>query len=148
MRLTMRPLMQNRDGSAAVEFALLLPMLLLLLAGLVDVSRLISHTMQVRAAAQAGADWAQRNGWDATRIASAVTSATTLQGVSAAPAPARSLGCVVNGKITAQSTNCANNIAPGQFVTVAARAPFKGVVPWPGRVLPNTLSATATVRVQ
>lgn len=149
MTSTARRLIESRDGSAAVEFALLLPMLLLLLAGLIDVSRLISQTMQVRAAAQAGADWAQRNGWDQAKIAAAVASATTLKDVSATPSPKVDRACVVGGVITATPTGlCAGNVAPGQFATVAAQAPFRSLLPGVGVLLPQSLSATATVRVE
>lgn len=149
MTSTPRRLMASRDGSTAVEFALLAPMLLLLLAGVVDVSRLISQTMQVRAAAQAGADWAQRNGWDAAGVTTAVASATTLPSVAAAPAPSLVRACVSGGQITATSaTTCASGAPVGEFVSVGARAPFRGLVPWPGLVLPDTLSATAMVRVR
>jgi Flp pilus assembly protein TadG len=142
-------LLASRDGSAAVEFALLAPMLILILVGLADVSQLISQTMQVRAAAQAGADWAQRHGWDQTRVQAAVTTATTLKSVAATPAPTRMRACVSGGQITeTTAANCAPGVAAGEFVNVAATAPFKGLLPWPGIVLPKTLSATALVRVQ
>lgn len=142
-------LLASRDGSAAVEFALLTPMLLLLLAGLVDVSRLISQTMQVRAAAQAGADWAQRNGWNQTGVQTAVASATTLKSVTATPAPTLVRACVSGGQVTpTTAATCTPGVGPGEFVSVAASAPFKGLVPWPGIVLPETLAATAMVRVR
>src|SRR4051812_25655166 len=79
-------LVHDRRGAAAVEFALVAPILLLLLAGLLDGSRFIRQSMRVSAAAQAGADWAQRNGWNLDGINRAVTSAT-LTPAAATPAP-------------------------------------------------------------
>jgi len=149
MTSMLRRLIESRDGAAGVEFALLAPMLILLFAGLVDVSRLISQTMQVRAAAQAGADWAQRNGWDAAGVQTAVVNATTLKSVTATPAPTLIRACVSAGQITpTTAATCSAGTPPGEFVSVRASAPFKGVVPWPGVVLPSSLAASAMVRVR
>lgn len=149
MTSTLRQLTESRDGSAGVEFALLAPILLLLFAGLVDISRLISQTMQVRAAAQAGADWAQRNGWNAAGVQAAVVNATRLPSVAATPAPTLIRACVAAGQITPTTGGaCTAGGAPGEFVSVGATAPFKGVLPWPGVVLPDRLAASAMVRVR
>lgn len=149
MNSTPRRLIESRDGSTAVEFALLAPMLLLLLAGLIDVSRLISQTMQVRAAAQAGADWAQRYGWNAAGVQSAVASATALSSVVATPAPTQVRACVSGGQLVeTTASECAAGVPSGEFVKVAAQAPFQGILPWPGIVLPETLAASAMVRVR
>jgi Flp pilus assembly protein TadG len=52
----LRRWLMDREGAAAVEAALVMPLLLLLMAGLIDGSRAIVQSMQVSAAAQAGAD--------------------------------------------------------------------------------------------
>jgi Flp pilus assembly protein TadG len=121
--------------------------LLLMLAGLIDVTRLISHTMQVRAAAQAGADFAQVRGWKPTEIAGAVTAATQLA-VSASPAPVITTACV-SGQSIVQTTAaaCAAGGPPGRFVTVAAQAPFRPLIPWPTIGVPDTVRAQAVVRI-
>ncbi|RAK60712.1 hypothetical protein DJ021_13285 [Phenylobacterium hankyongense] len=140
-------LQRDRRGAAAVELALLLPVLALTLAGTIDVSRLIAQSLQVKAAAQAGADYAQRRGWDAAAISAAVASATPLS-VAASPAPRVTTACVSGLSIVATTgTSCSGGGAPGTFVTVAAQAPFKALAPWPGFVVPATVSAQAVVRV-
>jgi Flp pilus assembly protein TadG len=134
-------------GAAAVEFAMLLPVLLLMLAGLIDVTRLISHTMQVKAAAQAGADFAQVRGWKPDEIAGAVTAATQLT-VSASPAPAMATACVSGQSIVqTTATTCTAGGPPGRFVTVAAQSPFQPLIPWPGISMPGTVKAQAVVRI-
>lgn len=136
----------DRRGAAAVEFALLLPMLALLLAGLFDVSRLISASMQVRAAAQAGADFARTHGWDAAKVETAARSATPLAGVTAAPAAFQ--GCASGGGIVpAPGPACAGGAPAGSFVAVAASAPFRPLAPWPEVVLPDEVRARAVVRI-
>jgi Flp pilus assembly protein TadG len=140
-------LCDDARGAAAVEFAMLLPVLLLMLAGLIDVTRLISHTMQVKAAAQAGADFAQVRGWKPDEIAGAVTAATQLS-VSASPAPAMATACV-SGQTIVETTasTCAAGGPPGRFVTVAAQGPFKPLIPWPGMGMPRAVTAQAVVRI-
>jgi Flp pilus assembly protein TadG len=142
-------LARSRDGAAAVEFALLAPLLALMLAGLIDVSRLVEATLQVRAAAQAGAAYARAHGWDATAIAAAVTAATPLA-ASATPAPQTTTACVAGGAIIATAgTTCASGAKPGQFITVSASAPFKALVPGPHRLaLPAQVTAQAVVRTR
>ena len=60
---------RDRSGAAAVEFALLMPVLMLLLLGLADFATLASRTLQVEAAARTGANYARRHGWQADAIA-------------------------------------------------------------------------------
>lgn len=147
-RCTTARLLRDRRGAAAVEFALLMPVLFLLLAGLIDVSRLITQSMQVRAAAQAGADHAQRHGWNEAAVRAAVTSATPLE-VAADPAPQVVTACVEAQAIApTTAATCAAGGKPGTFVRVAARAPFKSLMPWPGFALPSALTGQAVVRIQ
>jgi Flp pilus assembly protein TadG len=137
----------DRRGVAAVEFALIAPVLCLLVAGLIDGSRLIVQTMQVKAAAQAGADYARKNGWDAAAISNAVTSATSIT-VNASPAPAQTTACV-SGMVIAPTAGatCAAGGTPGKFITVAAQAPFASIMPWPGLSQPTTVAAQSVVRL-
>ncbi|WP_164549761.1 TadE/TadG family type IV pilus assembly protein [Altericroceibacterium xinjiangense] len=146
-RLAVR-LRADRSGVAAVELALLLPFLVLLLAGLIDYSRLIVTGMQVRSAAQAGADYALLHGWDQDGITQSVMSATTLE-VTANPAPQRLQGCVSGTSIipTTEPT-CPSGAQPGEYVTASATAPFSPLMPWPGLTLSSSLSADAMARVR
>src|SRR4051812_47293628 len=137
----------DRRGVAAVEFALIAPVLLLLVAGLIDGSRLIVQTMQVKAAAQAGADSPRKSGWTAAAISTAVTSATSIS-VSPTPAPAQSTACVSGMTITPSAgPTCAAGGTPGTFITVAAQAPFAPIMPWPGLSPSTAVAAQAVVRV-
>jgi Flp pilus assembly protein TadG len=143
----MRPA-RDRRGGTAVEFALIAPVLILLLAGLVDGSRLIVATMQVKAAAQAGADYARRNGFNASAIQGAVASGTSLA-VTATPSPAQQTACVSGMTITPTiQTTCPGGSVAGSFVTVSAQAPFSAIMPWPGLSSPSTVTAQSLVRLQ
>jgi Flp pilus assembly protein TadG len=138
-------LARDRRGASAVEFGLIAPLLLLLAAGAVDGSRFVVQALQVRAAAQAGADFALKNGWDANGIQTAVTSSTTLSTLTAA-APVEIKACVLNGAVT--QIGCPASAATGEFVVVAAQNAFRPLLPWPGLAHASTISARAEARIQ
>ena len=137
------------EGAAAVEFAFVLPMFMLLMAGLLDGARLINASLQVRAAAQAGATYAQLNGWNPTGISNAISAATPLNASPSLPA-APSLGCI-DSKLRIVAPNGGGNCSSGQpvgsFVAVGANTAFKPLMPWPQMVWPSTVAANATVRI-
>lgn len=145
----LRGLARDQGGASAVEFALLAPVLFALLAGTIDATVLIVRQMEVRAAAQAGADYALARGWNPAGVAAAVTTATdTPASVSAAPAPALTIGCVVGQAIVAPSgSNCPDGSAPGRYVTVSARADFKPIVPGFRLFAAQEIVSNAVVRV-
>lgn len=79
-------LLRATEGSAAMEFGLIAPMLGAILLPVIDIGIGFYQRMQVRDAAQAGAQYAMTHGWNSTAIQNAVRSATTLS-ISASPAP-------------------------------------------------------------
>jgi Flp pilus assembly protein TadG len=106
-------------GNAAIETAFIAPILLLMLVGIADYGRAIYAEMQVQSAAQAGAQLALEsaaNGFNATTvtaISGAVTSATTLPGITASPAPIVSCGCASGNSVgNASPAGCPANTTP------------------------------------
>lgn len=141
-------LRRHCGGNAAIELALLAPMLMLLTIGTIDYGFAIYNQMEVQNAAQAGAEYALKHGFSATGISSAVTAATTLT-VSATPAPAESCGCPSGTSLTPATcgTSCANGLAAGTYVTVGAQSTYSTLVPYPGIASSYTLAASSTVRI-
>jgi Flp pilus assembly protein TadG len=143
-----RTLGADDSGAAVVEFAFVLPVFLVLIAGLYDGARFLTGMLQVHAAAQAGASWAAANGFDADGISGAVTAGAPIA-ASASPAPSEMTGCAKGTAIQAPNGggNCPSNAPPGQYVTVSAQAPFTPAAPGFGALWPSTLTAQATVRI-
>jgi hypothetical protein len=138
----------DRRGVAAVEFVIAFPVLALILAGLIDYSRLASQRMQVRSAAQSGADFALREGWDEAAVQQSIIGSTKLQ-ISAAPAPRVVRGCLSNSEIIETVAEiCPSGTKSGTFVIASAQATFKPLMPWPGIAVPNVISGSAFVRIQ
>lgn len=133
---------ERRQGSAAVEAALILPLLLLMVTGLYDLGLAAYGSMQVQSAADAGAQYAAHNDWDPAAISAAVTSATGGTGITAAPAPSQFCACPAGGTLSniSCSSTCPNGDTPGLYALVNAQKQHTTVLPYP--ILPNPLTLT------
>ena len=139
-----------RQGSAGIELALTATMLLLVLTALFDLGLTAYEWMQVQAAAEAGAQWAQQNGWNSAKISSAVLSGTGDSQITANPAPAEICGCSTGGTFSqiSCSSKCSGNVTPGTYVQVSAQLQHQTILVYPALPNPLTLTATAIVRIQ
>jgi Flp pilus assembly protein TadG len=143
-------LMRAEHGNAAVEFALATPILIGLLVPVADLGMAFSQQIKVQQAAQAGAQYALLHGYDNSKISNAVTAATTLASVSAAPAPTTSYGCPTGTAIAAATigSTCANGETAGSYVFVNAQSAYTPTLPYSVLGSGLTLTAQAAVRVQ
>lgn len=138
------------SGSAAIEFGIIAPLLLLLLVGVVELGFGVHQAMQVQDAAEAGALYAGKHGWDQGGIAAAVVNATGAKDVTADPAPTLFCGCPsVSGiaEVTCSDT-CPDGSGPGRYVRVSAAIPHTAILVGLLVPLPDTLRGQAVVRVQ
>jgi Flp pilus assembly protein TadG len=146
---------RSEAGTAAIEFALFTPLLLILLTGTVELGFLMYEAMQVNNAVEAGALYAAANGFNAASITSAVTNAsvlpTGLNALTATPAPTQFCGCpsataLSNlGAPPCSATACSGRPA-GTYVQVNASLTHTIIIPNPW--VPTTpLTATAVIRI-
>jgi Flp pilus assembly protein TadG len=135
---------------AAIEFALVSVALTLMMVGAVDFGSSIYRKMQVRNAAQVGAQYAVAHGFDPTAIETAVSGATGSSSISAAPAPQQFCGCPSNAGVAIAPCNtaCSSGTAAGTYVAVSAQSTFTAILPFPAMPATTVLQAKATVRVQ
>ncbi len=143
-------LISDNRGVAAIEFAIIVPMLVTMVVCTVDLGMGIYRNMQVQNAAQAGARYAMTHSFDATLISNAVAGATGLQGIVASPSPSQYCGCATNAgiaPITCGST-CPVGAVYGTYVNVSAQGSYATIVPYPLIANNFTLTAQASVRVQ
>ncbi len=143
----------TEKGTAAVEFALISPLLLILLTGIVEIGMAGYQAMQAQAAVEAGALYAAQNGaGDLAAIGQAVVNATGTSGLTATPAPVAFCGCPTASGVVSQNadctTPCAGGTAPGHYVRVSAAVPHQTIMPFLTLPLPASLTAQSTVRVQ
>ncbi|MBV8683445.1 MAG: pilus assembly protein [Caulobacteraceae bacterium] len=149
-------------GVAALELSLALPFMMLLMMGIFDFGSFAYETMEVHAAAYAGAEAAVAAAQNSqpcttTLITSAETSATPLgSGIqTSGTGPGKAANCSYTGYVNTSggtstlSTTCsATCAASGTYAVSYAQASFSPVLSWTGLVLPSTISTTATVRYQ
>lgn len=141
IRTFFKDLLRRESGASAVEFALILPIVVALLIGIIDVGRMAWTKMEVQAAARAGANYALVNAaqvYAPANIKAAVTSAT---GLTVTPGePVKETGCLDASGTTVVA--CGIGVVAGDYVSVPASATYTPI--W---LSPLTLSATAKVRI-
>ena len=135
---------------AAIEFAIIVPVLLFMMIAVVDFGMAIYSNMQVQNAAQAGAQYAIAHGFNANSISQAVTSATNLPGITVSAGPTKFCGCPSSAGVTNTACNsiCSGGATPGTYVTVSAQGSYTTIVPYP--MIPSnfTFTSPSTVRIQ
>jgi len=148
-RFARAPLRLGTAGSAAIEFGLCAPLLLILLTGVVEIGRAMYGAMQAQSAVEAGMVYAAKNGWDATGIAAAVVNSTGSKAIAATPAPTQFCACPSATSLltTSCSVMCADGSAPGQYIQINARLPRQTILPFPALPLPSTFTAKSILRL-
>ena len=138
------------QGTAAIEFAIIAPLFIVLILGIVELGFAAYQAQQVQSAAEAGILYAAKRGFDLNGITQAIRGATDANGISAMPVPVQFCGCPTATGIAATdcTVSCADGSPAGQYVQAGAAVTRRSLLPtgtWP---LPDTLSAQAIVRVR
>jgi hypothetical protein len=138
----------KKEGSAAAEFALLIPLFAILVTGAVELGYTLYQAKRVYDAAEAGILYASQNGFNASGISSAITTSTGIPGMAASPAPSQFCGCPGASGITAVScsSSCACGDPPGKYISIGVLLTRQSIIAASGLGLPSTLSASAIVR--
>lgn len=137
------------SGTAALEFALTVPFLVVFLMAVAELGFAMYEAMQVYNSAEAGVLYASKNGFDSAGISAAVVNATGAQGVTASPAPTQFCGCPQTSGVTtiSCSATCTGGTAPGQYARVYAALPHQSILPAFALPIPATLTAQAIIRL-
>lgn len=128
LRLTGCPtrLRRDRKGVAALEFAVILPVLAIILMGIIDLGRAIEQSLRLEAAARAGAQYAMFAPTDLAGIANAVRGALPGWGDIVVPTPALSCVCPGTGAVACATTSCTTGVE--QYVSIAVTRSFDGLL--------------------
>jgi Flp pilus assembly protein TadG len=140
----------EEQGFAAVEFAMVAPLLILMLIGMIDLGVGLYRRMQVETASHAGAQYAAFGAFDATMVATAVTTATSYSKIAASPAPYTFCGCPSSaGVVTATcGGTCPEGSTPGTYAKVSAQASYTTLIPYPIIASSFNFSSQALVRIR
>jgi hypothetical protein len=141
--------LRDRRGIAAIEFAIIAPMLVVMFICLTDLGLGIYANMQVDSAAQFGAQYALINGFDPDSITSAVKSSAEISDLNVVPATF--CGCPgangVNPSL-ACGLKCGDGSAAGSFVRVSVTHAYTTIIPYPGLPASFALASQSTVRLK
>lgn len=156
IRRSFRRFVRNRGdgarGVAAIEFASIASVLVVMMIGTVDLGMGFYRKMQVQNAAQAGSQYAMAHGFDESKISAAVTSATAFSGVAASPPPRKFDGCPSSTGVTNPDADskCSGGSTAGTYVTVSAQGVYYTILPFLPLGIPDsfTFAAQSTVRLQ
>lgn len=148
MTRLLKGLRRSDRGGAMVELAVILPVLVLLVIGVVDYGRAFYTSVTVANAARAGAEWGAQGPTFYVNIAGMKSFAQ--QDGQEAGTLALNAGwyCECAGASWPSCTACAGGAAPDVFVEVTASKTLDLLLPYPG--LPTTISISrkATFRSQ
>jgi Flp pilus assembly protein TadG len=139
-------MIMRRRGSSLVEFALVAPLLLLLLAGVLNYAMALRVAIAVSDAARAGAQYGSltpANAADTAGMSAAArNSAPELTGMVATGSKI----CKCSGASVSCAASCAGPLAVYAQVTASATAPnwFR----YPGLPFSGAVAATATMRAK
>jgi Flp pilus assembly protein TadG len=137
---------RSNSGSAAVSTALIAPILILMMCGVVDLGRATYNATSLTGAVRAGAQYALRFPNDNNGIKQAVQSASTLSGT-VVDDPVQFCECP-NGTSSSCTTSICGAEPLRRFVRVSATSAFSRIMPSSSIVVPSNLSAKAVVRRQ
>jgi len=142
-----RHILRDRSGTAAIEFGLAIPLLLIILMGVAELGFTMYGEMQVYNSVEAGALYVAKNGYNHDRVAEAVVNATGMQGVTATSEQFCACPNASGIAETACNATCSDGTPPGQYVRVQATVPRWIILPYPALGLPDTLTAKSVIRL-
>lgn len=150
LRRWMRQFATDRSGVAAIELAAVAgPLVIGLVIG-ADMAMSIHTRNRINSAAQAGAQYAVINGFDAAKIKDAVTNATSLTGMSIED-PLKFCGCPTQTTIMTATcgSNCSGGGTAANYTTIVVSKVYSPMFSFNQAAGTNgqTLRATTTVRL-
>jgi len=140
-------------GVAAVEFALVVPMALVLLGGVIDTGLLLWAKNRLAGAVSAASHYSILAGTavSTTNVSGVLTGSSGLSGVTAT-VTGPTCECPSGTPATFASATCGNTCANGDlaasFLTISAKYTYTPLMPAYSQIVTTVLTETALVRLQ
>lgn len=149
MNTALRSFPRDARGAIAIEFAIIAPVLLMMLVVVADFGLGFYRRMETQTAAQRGAMYATtKAGFSQTAVANVITSSRG--SITANPAPRQFCGCPTTAGVTESTCGsaCAAGGTTGSYVQASAQSTYTPILRYPGLPSSLTFSASQVVRVQ
>jgi len=140
----LRALRADERGVFAIEHALIVPFLLLLLSGAIDLGYALNQSSSLSGAARAGAQYAMRFPSDADGIKLVVQKAVSYDPDSLTISS--KLSCECEDGTAAACTDTCSGTAPFTYVTVSVSKTYSSPLPTAMMLGITTLSSSAVMR--
>ncbi len=141
-------LLRDRSGNVAVEFALILPTAVLMVAGLIEFGMAVNAATSLENGARAGAQFAYEQGLDTAGITDVVGGASNLDPATLNVASREFYECSGTwGTEVDATTNCGTGIPLAKFIEVRVTQPYTAFFPFLSSMTPTQMAGSATVRV-
>lgn len=134
----------GKRGTFAIEHALVMPFLLLLLSGAIDLGYALTQSSSLSGAARAGAQFAMRFPSDSDGIKDVVTKALNYD--PATLTVTSNLACECENGTTVACTDTCSGAAPLAYVTVNVSKTYSSPLPTAMMLGITTLSGSAVMR--
>ena len=144
---------RSEAGNAAVEFAILAPILTVLVAGLGDMASAVNLATKLNSAARAGATYAMVYPSDTNGVKVAAQAATNDSGMTVGT-PSLYCTCgssavsVSNPTLNCTTGTCASGKVKKWYVSVATTQTYTPILSYHGFFSTLSMSGSATVEVQ
>ena len=113
-------LIKNPSGNVAIEFAIILPIVFLMLSGVLNFGLILANQNQLNAVASVGMLYAFGNSSSPAAVKTAMQNATT--NLTPLTVTATQFCQCSNGTNIACSKTCTGGVVPGTYVTVTANS--------------------------
>ena len=149
----MRPILSCQRGNSFVEMALAAPVLATLLLGMADLSRAVSHKLQLTQVAQRTIERVQRSGYSPSNNSTLETEAETAAGSGAQATVTAWLECGNSSTRLSYTGSCASSEPYARYVGITITRPFTplfGTQYFPGANSDGTytIDGEAGIRIQ
>ena len=142
--------LRSTDGSSLLEFSLIVPLVVFMFLGVVDLGLAITQAMVVTGAAEAGALYGTLAGNTsdfAGMTTAATNSANGLSGFTVTNA-SNWCSCTSAGTAVSCSSSCSNSASPIEYVQVQTSATVSVIANYPGLPTSIALKGSSIMRVQ
>lgn len=138
---------RDRRGNVAIELALVTPVAMLLLIGIVDYGMAVYDNMQLASAVRSGAQYALRNSSDLDAVEDVVMGALTIDKETVNATATQVCGCA-DGETVDCSESCSDSSARRKFINIQAVQQHTALFTYPGIPNPVSLQAEARIRIE